>query len=125
MKKVFISIPFTGRKDEDILKSIDKMHKIAEEKFEQKLEPVHNFFIVGDENEIIAPEDCKNASIYFLSEAIKKMSFVDYFIGVQSGTSFGCDIENSISLNKGIYSYILKDDEIKYVVPDFFTCRRK
>ena len=99
VKKVFISVPFKNRKDKDILISIEKMHKLAEEKFGQKLEPVHNFFIPGDSNEIIAPED-SNKSLYYLSEAIKKISQVDYFIGGQPcARSRGCSIETSIVAN--------------------------
>lgn len=43
MKKLFISCPMKGRTEENIRKSMEKMHKIAEAVFEQELEviPLH------------------------------------------------------------------------------------
>lgn len=118
VKKVFISVPFKNRKDKDILISIEKMHKLAEEKFGQKLEPVHNFFIPGDSNEIIAPEG-SNKSLYYLSEAIKKISQVDYFIGVQPcARSRGCSIETSIVANYNIPYKIISFSETVDVLSD-------
>lgn len=35
MKKLFISCPMKGRTEENIRKTMDKMHKIAEAMFEQ------------------------------------------------------------------------------------------
>lgn len=117
-RKVFISVPFSGRSDEDILDSINKMHKLAEIKFNEPLEPVHNFFIKGDDNEIIAPVDA-NQSIYYLSEAIKKMSQVDYFIGVPYIGSRGCDIEFKIAKNYDIPAEIISSSDLHDILPDW------
>ena len=107
-----------NRKDKDILISIGKMHKLAEEKFGQKLEPVHNFFIPGDSNEIIAPED-SNKSLYYFSEAIKKISQVDYFIGVQPCVgSRGCNMELNIVANYNIPYKIISFSETIDVLSD-------
>lgn len=121
IKKVFISVPFKNRKDKDILISIEKMHKLAEEKFGQKLEPVHNFFIPGDSNEIIAPED-SNKSLYYLSEAIKKISQVDYFIGVQPCVgSRGCNMELNIVAIYNIPYKIISFAETVDVLSDMLS----
>ena len=40
MKKLFISCPMKGRTEENIRKSMEKMHKIAEEIFEQELQEI-------------------------------------------------------------------------------------
>lgn len=123
MKKVFISVPFKGRTDENILDSIDKMHKVAEQMFGEKLEPVHNFFILGDDNEIVPPDNVTNESIYFLSEAVKKISICNYFIGVPDiGLWNGCDIESKIALNyiPGAV-YLISLELMKEIMPDIVT----
>ena len=38
MKKLFISVPMKGRTEENIRKSLEKMHKLAEIVFDEKLE---------------------------------------------------------------------------------------
>lgn len=43
MKKLFISCPMKGRTEENIKKSMDKMHKLAEIMFEQELEVIPQF----------------------------------------------------------------------------------
>ena len=45
MKKIFISCPMKGRTEENIRKSMEKMHKIAEEIFEQELEVIPSYMI--------------------------------------------------------------------------------
>lgn len=126
LKKVFISVPFSGREDKNVINSINKMHALAEIVFGQELEPVHNFFIKGQDAEIIAPEGC-NESIYYLSYAIEKMSYVDYFIGVptkisdfKTCISRGCKIENMIAESYCIPMKILSLDELPSVAPDLY-----
>ncbi len=43
MKKLFISCPMKGRKEEDIKESIEKMHKIAEIIFNEELEVIKSY----------------------------------------------------------------------------------
>lgn len=116
MNKVFISCPMRGRKEEDIKKTIDKMHRIAEAIFGEKLEPVDNFLTKGD----AALTD--SMRICFLGEAIKKMASCKYYIGIETGTIRdcssrfpGCIIENSVSLHYGIKNYRVSP---KFVAPD-------
>ena len=63
MKKLFISCPMKGRTNENIKKSMDKMHKIAEIIFDQQLEVIDSF-IEGN-----IPET-NNQSVYYLGESI-------------------------------------------------------
>lgn len=126
LKKVFISVPFNGREDKNVINSINKMHELAEIVFDQELEPVHNFFIKGQDAEIIAPEGC-NEPLYYLSYAIEKMSYVDYFIGVptkisdfKTCISRGCKIENMIAESYCIPMKILTYNELLLVAPDLY-----
>lgn len=43
MKKLFISCPMKGRTEENISKSMDQMHKIAEIIFDQELEAIPTY----------------------------------------------------------------------------------
>ena len=43
MKKLFISCPMKGRTEENIRKSMEKMHKIAEIIFDQELEVIPTY----------------------------------------------------------------------------------
>ena len=43
MKKLYISCPMRGRTEENIKKSFEKMHKIAEAVFNEKLEVIDPF----------------------------------------------------------------------------------
>lgn len=76
MKKLFISCPMRGRKEEDIKKSFERMHRIAEAVFDEKLEVI-NTFTKSD------PPATKSIAIWMLGEYIKKMANADYFIGVK------------------------------------------
>ena len=116
MNKVFISCPMRGRKEEDIKKTIDKMHRIAEAIFGENLEPVDNFLTKGD----AVPTN--SMRIWLLGEAIKKMASCKYYIGIETGTIRdcssrfpGCIIENSVSLHYGIKNYRVSP---KFVAPD-------
>lgn len=98
MKKVFISVPMKGIKGEDIERSIEKMHELAEMMVGEKLEPVHNFNINLDE----IPTEC-HPSMYCLGEAIKKMSECQYIISpTYTGYFKGCDLEKDIADSYGI-----------------------
>lgn len=116
MNKVFISCPMKGRKEEDIKKTIGKMHRIAEVMFGEKLEPVDNFLTKGD----AAPTD--SMRIWLLGEVIKKMASCKYYIGIEtamirncSSRFPGCLIENSVSLHYGLKDYRVSPE---FVAPD-------
>lgn len=93
MKKLFISVPMRDRTEENIKKSMEKMHKIAEAVFGEELEVIPSYI------EHRPPENVHQA-VWYLGESIKKLSEADYFIGIEwcSGAA-GCDVERIIAGN--------------------------
>lgn len=96
MKKLFISCPMKGRTEENIRKSMEKMHRIAEIMFDQELEVIPSYI------EHKPPQNA-NQAIWYLGESIKKMSEADYYIGIDYSDFFhGCVIENDVSARYGL-----------------------
>lgn len=101
MKKLFISCPMKGRTEENIRKSMEKMHKIAEIIFDQELEVIPSYI------EDRPPENCKDR-IWYLGESIKLLSEADYFIGIGwSDFFYGCSIEYKVAQNYNIPFHIV------------------
>ncbi len=98
MKKLFISVPMKGRTEENIRKSLEKMHKLAEIIFDEKLEVIPSYV------EHKPPEDSKEA-IWYLSRSIEKLAKADYFIGIKYSSYKGCNIENQIASDYGLKTY--------------------
>ena len=96
-KKLFISCPMKGRTEENIRKSMEKMHKLAEIYFDQELEVIPSYI----EH---TPPETNNQAIWYLGESIKKLSEADYFVGIgYSGGSWkGCHSEWEVAGNYGI-----------------------
>lgn len=116
MKKLFISCPMKGRTEENIRKSMEQMHKIAEIIFDQELEVIQTYI------EHIPPET-KNQSLWCLGESIKMLAEADYFIGVEWGDFFkGCAAENNIARMYGIRSTFVNMNDL---MPDAKEVERK
>lgn len=99
MKKLFVSVPMKGRTEEDIRKSIDKMHRIAEAVFDEKLEVIPSYI------EDKPPKDSKEA-VWYLGESVKKLAEADYFIGINYSSKYnGCNIERDVAYYYGIKAY--------------------
>lgn len=96
MKKLFVSIPMRGRTEEAIRRSFERMHAIAENIFDEKLELIDTYF------ECNPPTNDYNRSMWFIGKSIEKLSEADYFIGVEyPGDRYkGCEAENYIA---GLY----------------------
>ena len=110
MKKLFISCPMKGRTEENIKKSMKRMHKIAEIVFDQNLEVIPTLIYETP------PEGLKNDSLWYLGESIKRMAEADFFIGVEWGDRFkGCNAEQSIALDYGIKCTFV---DYKNLMPD-------
>lgn len=117
MKKLFISCPMKGRTEENIRKSMEQMHKIAEIIFDQELEVIPSY--VEDK-----PPENNNKAIWYLGKSIQLLADADYFIGVDYPDFFkGCAIENEVARSYGIpNTYVIlhelmpdaKDVEINY-----------
>ena len=114
MKKLFISCPMKGRTEENIRKTMDKMHKIAEIVFDQKLEVIPSYI---EDN---PPKDSEEA-VWYLGKSIQLLSQADYFIGVvHTFDSFkGCDTESDVAERYGIPKFLMN---ISDIAPD---CTRK
>lgn len=96
MKKLFISCPMRGRTEENIKKSMEDMHKLAEIMFGEKLEVLNG--IIAEE----APE-CKQERIWYLGKSIENMSQADYFIGIEYYDMWsGCAVECRVARDYGI-----------------------
>lgn len=106
-KKLFISCPMKGRTEENIKKSMEKMHKIAEVIFDQELEVIPSYI---EHN----PPAGNNQAIWYLGESIKKMAEADYFIGIQycGGRWSGCYIESEVAYQYDIQRTLVTDDQI-------------
>lgn len=109
MKKLFISCPMRGRTEENIRKSMDKMHKIAEIMFDQKLEVIPTYI---DDN----PPENNNKALWYLGKSIQLMAEADYFIGIDWDSLYrGCSAERSIASEYEIPSVYV---ESKQLMPD-------
>ena len=114
MKKLFISVPMKGRTEENIRKSIERMHKIAELVFDEELEIIPSYI------EHKPPKDSIEA-LWYLGESIKKLAETDYFIGINWSEFYkGCNAERSVAMEYGIKSYFVDLS----VIPDAWEIER-
>jgi len=115
MKKLFISCPMRGRKEEDIKKSMEKMHNIAEATLGEKLEVIPSFI------EHQPPENVEKA-IWYLGESIKKLAEADVVICVSESWNWpGCKIERDVASNYGIP---LIETDVMHIAPDAIAAIR-
>ena len=122
MKKLFISCPMRGLSHEIIKANIEKMHKIAEIVFDQKLEVIPSYIVPAEK----VPEGAMT-SMWCLGRSIQMMSEADYYIGVDAFYDYdypGCVIENNVAHNYGLRTYLvdvhvlsLPKKEIHYEIP--------
>lgn len=109
MKKLFISCPMKGRTRENIEKSMDKMHKMAELIFDQELEVIQSYI----EEE---PPKNVNERIWYLGKSILLLSEADYYIGVDYTIFYsGCKVENRVAEEYGVpHTYV----SMSQIMPD-------
>lgn len=117
MKKLYISCPMKGRTEENIRKSMEKMHRIAEIVFDQELEVLPTY------TEHKPPENAK-ASIWYLGHSIQVMADADYFIGINEYSDFfkGCEAEKSIAMSYGIERTFIN---MRDLMPDALKAERE
>lgn len=115
-KKLFISCPMTGRTEENIKKSMAKMHKIAEIIFDQELEIIDTYI----PNE--APEGV-NRGVWYLGRSIEMMAEADYFIGVHGEWRWtGCNIELDVADAYKIPMHLI---DVDHLMPDALEALEK
>lgn len=88
MKKLFISCPMRKRSEEDIRKTFDKLHRIAEAVFDKELEVIPTYF-EGN------PPANVNEALWYLGIFDEAREFR------------GCIIENIAAKNYGIPFYLV------------------
>ena len=116
MKKLFISCPMKGRTEENIRKSMEKMHKIAEIVFDQELEVIPTYI---EDN----PPENGNQGIWYLGKSIQLLAEADFFIGIEWTDFFkGCEAERLIARDYGIRSTFVNVHEL---MPDACEVERK
>lgn len=115
-KKLFISCPMKGRTEENIKKSMEQMHRIAEIVFDQELEVIPTYI---EDN----PPKNSNQAIWYLGKSIQLLSEADFFIGIEYSDFFkGCDIENRVASFYGIRSTHI---DVYEMMPDIVDIERK
>lgn len=106
--KLFISCPMSGRSENDIRKSFEKMQKIAE---------AYTGEILGLVNPY-EPKVCSSDAdaISCLADSIKLMANADYFIGIDEDWRFrGAEIEKNVARSYGLKIIPVS---FKWVCPD-------
>lgn len=116
MKKLFISCPMKGRTEENIRKSMEKMHKIAEIVFDQELEVIPTYI---EDN----PPKNNNQAVWFLGKSIQMLSEADYFIGIEWCDFYkGCSVESDVAKKYEIESTYVN---IHQLMPDAVAVMRE
>ena len=109
MKKLFISCPMKGRTEENIKKSMEKMHRIAEIVFDQELEVIPSYI---EDN----PPENSNQAIWYLGKSIQLLAEADFFIGIDWCDFYkGCEVERTVANRYGIKSTYV---ELYTMMPD-------
>ena len=117
MKKLFISCPMKGRTEENIRKSMKKMHEIAEIYFDEKLEVIPTYI---EDN----PPKNNNQAIWYLGKSIQLLAKADFFIGIDYSNEYfkGCSIERHVADSYGIRSVLVNMYEL---MPDAAEIQKK
>lgn len=91
-KKLFVSVPMKGREPENIMRDIEKMHKVAEAIFGEELELIDSYI---EEN----PPEGANAGLWYMGKSIQIMSEADYFVGIEDWLPAfkGCSLERHLA----------------------------
>ena len=110
MKKLFISCPMNGRSEENIIKSMEKMHKLMEVILEEELEPIQTYI---DEE---FPEGV-NPGAYCLGKSISLLAEADYFIGFGYYLTIlnkykECRIETEVAESYDIPCYLIENEDV-------------
>lgn len=122
MKKIFLSLPMSGRSDEEIMAQIEEMKAefLLKNPFDkgEEIEFVHNF----QEMEVVTNTfdpfegERKIPALYYLGRAINKMAYCD---GVYFGNGWtrarGCQIEREVAYTYGMPCYIYDFIKRKFI----------
>ena len=99
MKKLFISCPMKGRTEENIRKSMEKMHKIAEIVFGEELEVIDTY--INEDT----PKNVVNHGVWYIGKSIEMLAEAEFFIGIGYSDVFhGCNVESEVARRYNIRS---------------------
>lgn len=106
MRRLFISCPMKGRTEGNIRRSMDRLHKMAEIIFDQKLEVIDSYI---EDN---PPQNVQNR-VWYLGKSIQLMAQADYFIGVRCSEMVfpGCYVESMAARLYGIQMTMVNSKE--------------
>lgn len=122
MKKIFLSLPMSGRSDEEIEAQIEEMKAmfLLKNPFDKGEEIV---FVDDLENDI-DPSSCidvKTESLLYLGEAIRKLAYCDgVYFGKGWSKARGCLIEMETCVKYDIPYFINRNDGVICRVIDDF-----
>lgn len=111
MKKLFISCPMKNRTKENIQMTFERLHKIAEAVFNERLEVIPTYI---EDN----PPSCRTEGLWFLGKSIELLAQADYFIGICGDNAFqynGCTVEIDAAKLYGVPVYLVPT---VFVAPD-------
>lgn len=125
MKKIFLSLPMSGRSDEEIMAQIEEMKAefLLKNPFDdgEEIEFTHNFKEMEVEAITFDPfeGERKIPALYYLGRAINKMAYCDgVYFGKGWSNARGCQIEREVAYTYGIPCYIFHSFEQKVVDMD-------
>ena len=100
IKRVFLSLPMSGRTDEEILEYIGKLAKVANAYFGDDIELVDGFDNADPDDTI------RNSGAYYLGESVMKLASCDVMLAPDSYYNVrGCNAENFMANKYGIEVY--------------------
>ena len=97
LKKLFISCPMTGREQKAIDNSFDRMHRIAEAVFDQKLEVINTYRSLPTDH----TDDPKGRG-HMLGSAYIDIASADYYIGIYPLKFYSSAKHNELAKTIGI-----------------------
>lgn len=124
MKKIFLSLPMSGRSDEEIRAQIEEMKAefLLKNPFDdgEEIKFVDNFDFNPHEGVLgLTSKFVKTEPLLYLGNAIQKMAYVD---GVYFGSGWtnarGCQIEREVAYTYSIPCYIFHPFEQKVIDMD-------
>ena len=107
--RVFLSLPFRGKTDEEIFKHICMMKArfLAKHPEYPKVTFIDNF--IKDLDDV--DKKYKHKHIAFLSKAIEKLATCDaIYIGTGADTANGCIVEDYIAVHYGMQRFFEEED---------------
>ena len=122
MKKIFLSLPMSGRSDEEIMTQIEEMK--AKFLLKNPLDKCEEIVFVDNLENDIDPSRCvdvKTEPLLYLGEAIRKLAYCDgVYFGKGWSKARGCLIEMEVCVKYDIPYFINRNDGVICKVIDDF-----